>query len=70
MTVRAPLQVRVGDRTMVGGRVAEVTEIYPPEHKLGGGARVRFVDPPRSTAIVRVASLDVVVFGELVRGIP
>lgn len=70
MSARQPLQVRKGDRTVVGGRLAEIELVFPKEHVLVGGVRVRFVNPPRSTCIVRIAALDTVGFGDTVRSEP
>lgn len=44
MTSRTPIVLRVGDRTIIGGRLAEIVRVFPDTHQLAGGVRVRFLD--------------------------
>jgi len=69
MTSRTPIVLRVGDRTIVGGRLAEIVQVFPDNHKLAGGVRVRFVDEPRERVVVRAAALEWIGFGETDRGV-
>ena len=60
LETRIPLRWAVGDRCVALDALAVVEEIFPREHPLYGGVRVRFAR--WSTAIVPIGSLECVGF--------